>query len=194
MYEEADQRSVWTVHDRALRTAWDAFDPEFNRHLRHVNREFADVGGAFLVADVPGEDAGVVAIGGFQPLSTRIDSLAEFGLDDLCDDSDDAVDSGDCVELDEVVQIRSVAVDPDWQGQGVGRTLMRELERRIAIADYDHVVLQSPAALTGTRRFYESLGYEVLETPNGDDEYVWFHRCVRVAFQSPAEEDSISVD
>lgn len=166
-YEPRDRNAVWRVHDRALRDAWDAFDPEYNRYLRHVPREFLDAGGEFLVADAaptdeptPGEESGVVAIGGYQPLATRVHSLSDLGL------------VGVHYAPEQAVRVRSVAVDPDWQGRGVGRGLMHELQRRAAAA-YDLVVLQSPAALPETHRFYESLGYERV-SGGSEDEYVWF--------------------
>lgn len=170
-YEPRDRRAVWRVHDRALRTAWDAFDSEYNRYLRHVDREFAGVGGRFLVGDVgadrdetPVADSGVVAIGGFQPIATRVDSLDEFDLGSLQ------------ASVDEVAQVRSVAVDPAWQGQGIGRELMRGLAEGVSDAGFGHVALQSPAALPATHRFYESLNYEAVETADAADDYVWFHR------------------
>ncbi|MFB6220667.1 MAG: GNAT family N-acetyltransferase [Halolamina sp.] len=168
-YEPGDKNAVWRVHDRALWSAWDAFDPEYNRYLRHIEREFLDAGGEFLVGDVastdeppPGNQSGVVAIGGFQPLATQVHSLTDLSLVAIH------------YAPEQVVRVRSVAVDPGWQGRGAGTDLMRELERRAANA-YDLVVLQSPAALPETHRFYESLGYERIPGEE-DTEYVWFRR------------------
>ena len=166
-YDARDRSAVWRVHDRVLRAAWDAFDPEYNRYLRHIQREFLDAGGEFLVADAgptadptPDSDSGVVAIGGYQPLATEVHSLSDLGL------------VGVRYAPEEAVRVRSVAVDPEWQGRGVGTALMGELQRRAAEA-HELVVLQSPAALPETHRFYESLGYE--RVPGGeDDKYVWF--------------------
>lgn len=166
-YDSSDRNAVWRVHDSALRAAWDAFDPEYNRYLRHIEREFLDAGGEFLVCDAgptdeptPGENSGVVALGGFQPLARRGYSLDDLGLD------------GVPYTAEQTVRVRSVAVAPEWQGRGVGTELMQELQRRAA-KSYEQVVLQSPAALPETHRFYESLGYERI--PDDEDpKYVWF--------------------
>lgn len=165
-YEPGDRNGVWQVHDRALRDSWDAFDPEYNRYLRHIDREFIDVGGEFLVAEAgqpeaspAAPDSDIVAIGGYQPLATRVHSLADIGL------------VGVPYAPEETVRVRSVAVDPAWQGHGIGSELMEELHMN-ARRNYEQVVLQSPAALPDTHRFYESLGYERI--PGDDETYVWF--------------------
>jgi hypothetical protein len=49
----ADRDPIWRVHDRALRASNLDYDPEYNRYLRHVGREFHDQGGQFVVGTAP---------------------------------------------------------------------------------------------------------------------------------------------
>ena len=59
-----------------------------------------------------------------------------------------------------------IAVDPAAQGGGVGRALLRESERRIALAGGERVYVEtsSRAQYDPTRRFYERCGYHVAAT------------------------------
>jgi ribosomal protein S18 acetylase RimI-like enzyme len=54
-----------------------------------------------------------------------------------------------------------IAVDPAWQGKGVGTQLVREVERRLKADGCRLVVVEtsSRAAYEPTRRFYERRGY-----------------------------------
>jgi predicted GNAT family N-acyltransferase len=59
-------------------------------------------------------------------------------------------------------KIRQVAVSQDYQGHGVGRRLMEELESNLRAKGFTHLVLEARAVVVG---FYEKLGYSAL----GDD-------------------------
>jgi ribosomal protein S18 acetylase RimI-like enzyme len=55
-------------------------------------------------------------------------------------------------------QVRFMAVDPRWQGRGLGSTVLRELERRARAAGATSVVLN---AREPAQRFYDRHGYRV---------------------------------
>ena len=60
------------------------------------------------------------------------------------------------------LHVRRVAVDPDRQGAGVGKALMRWAERHAESLGLPAVHLGVRGQLPGNRRFYESLGYRVV--------------------------------
>jgi GNAT superfamily N-acetyltransferase len=57
-------------------------------------------------------------------------------------------------------EVRSLYVDPDWSGLGVGSALLRRAEAMIAAAGHDKVVIG--ASLAGLP-FYEQHGYSVVK-------------------------------
>lgn len=57
-------------------------------------------------------------------------------------------------------EVRSLYVDPDWSGLGVGSALLRRAEAMIAAAGHDRVAIG--ASLAGLP-FYEQRGYSVLK-------------------------------
>lgn len=167
-----DRDPIWRVHDCALRASALDYDPEYNRYLRHVDREFHDEGGQFLVGTVPPGDVegdadghtvegrSIVAIGGYQPLSNLSPA-----------DHPPAFDR----PADRTARVRSIAVLPACQGRGVGSTLVDRLEADARAAGFDHVVLSSVAEMTEARAFWRSLGYERLRacSVSGTDS-VWY--------------------
>jgi len=54
-----------------------------------------------------------------------------------------------------------IATDPELHGKGVGRQLMKEVERRLRVADARLLCLEtsSQGHYTRTRKFYEQAGY-----------------------------------
>ena len=56
-------------------------------------------------------------------------------------------------------RVRHVYVLPEWRGRGVGRRILREIERR-AIERFDSLVLRTDTSVAAN--FYQALGYEKL--------------------------------
>lgn len=169
-YEPDDRDAVWWVHDRSLRESAMDYSPEYNRYLRHVEREFIRRGGEFLVATIDDPDQeeildrtnGLVAIGGFQPLTDS-------------DDPESPIWQALEGRVESTARIRSVAVLPEFQSRGIGTALVTELESRAA-KDFARVVLTTVADMHATRGFYESLGYEQVETNEQGTGYVWYDK------------------
>ncbi|WP_440990237.1 GNAT family N-acetyltransferase [Haloarchaeobius baliensis] len=168
-FAASDTDPVWRVHDQALRASAMDYDPEYNRYLRHVDREFFAPGGWFTVVEAPDRDAttttrghatepAVVAIGGLQPLAHVRDESAE-------------PPSWLPAEEAETCRIRSVAVAPDLQGAGVGTALLERLERRADERGFDYAVLQTQTSMTQACRFYEGRGYATLAEVDGERWY-----------------------
>lgn len=167
-YSDADRNDVWRVHDAALRDSTLDFSPEYNRYLRHVDSEFLAVGGEFLVVTVtsdaePVESERVVGIGGYQPLAYLADTYEEVGLPSL-----DASVADTC-------RVRSVAVLPEFQSNGIGTELMAELEERATGSGFEQVVLKTADSLKRARQFYESRGYRAVDgTDESDPNHRWY--------------------
>lgn len=65
--------------------------------------------------------------------------------------------------LDETrVKMRQVAIEPDRQGEGLGRILVQASETIARERGFERIVLSARANVVG---FYESLGYEVVGEP-----------------------------
>lgn len=171
-YRSRDRDAIWRVHDRALRDSQLDYDPEYNRYLRHVDREFHDTGGCFVVGTVPADDLPVdapdllvdgrrlVAIGGYQPL----DALPAADHPPAFDGS-----------AEQTVRIRSVAVLPACQGRGIGSRLVDRLEGAARMAGFETIVLSSVAEMTRARAFWRNRGYERLrEIPVSGTDSVWY--------------------
>lgn len=61
-----------------------------------------------------------------------------------------------------VGMVHQFGVLPQGRRQGVGRAMMRHVERRAASLGASHVSLSVRALNEGARRFYEAMGYDVL--------------------------------
>ncbi|WP_165903729.1 GNAT family N-acetyltransferase [Hymenobacter gummosus] len=57
-------------------------------------------------------------------------------------------------------QVRYMAVEPTWQGHGVGRQLLQYLEAAARQQGYAEIILHAREAAVG---FYQRLGYRVVE-------------------------------
>lgn len=171
-YRHRDRDPVWRVHDYALRDSNLGYDPEYNRYLRHVEREFFDAGGEFVVgtvspempstdaADVAVDDGWLVAIGGYQPLDALPAADHPPAFDGL---------------PKRTARIRSVAVLPAAQGRGIGSRLVDHLENEAQAAGFETIVLSSVAEMTGARAFWADRGYERFgETGVSGTGSVWF--------------------
>jgi D-alanine-D-alanine ligase len=76
-----------------------------------------------------------------------------------------------------------IAIDPDQQGQGVGRMLLAEVERRIWEMEGRHIYIETSGRplYEPTRGFYQRCGYEIAATladfyDLGDDKVIWRKR------------------
>ena len=72
------------------------------------------------------------------------------------------------VQMPDHMLVENVAVDPERQGEGVGRELLATAEERARQADLDEMRLYTHAKMTENRALYRHLGYE--ETGRRDEE------------------------
>lgn len=81
------------------------------------------------------------------------------------------------------LHVRRVAVHPSRQGGGIGRELMRWVERRAAERGFAEVRLGVRAQLPGNRAFYEKLGYRVVREHRrpGRGEVLWYEMAREVS-------------
>ncbi len=87
-----------------------------------------------------------------------------------------------------LLNVRRVAVDPQRQGLGIGRQMMRWLHWYAAERGFKRVRLGVRAELPGNRTFYEKLGYRVAHTHYrpGTREVHWFEMTKRVGEEGQA--------
>lgn len=164
-YESSDADAVWDLHERALRDAG-AFDPELTHldaDLRHVEAEYFDVGGTFLVGEA---DGAIRAMGAVRPLSAPPVHGDPF-LQDAHDAHVDDPERG--------AALKRMRVDPDFYRQGFGSTLLDALESW-AGDRFASIVLDTTPTQEAAIAFYEAHNYERVgrtETPHGS---VLFYR------------------
>lgn len=94
----------------------------------------------------------IIAIGGFQP------------------------------QEDNTAEIRRMHVHPNFQHQGYGGRLLKELEDRAREQHFSRIVLETNEHLTAARRLYEKHGYEEThrEThPETGDEFISYRKTIR---------------
>jgi ribosomal protein S18 acetylase RimI-like enzyme len=77
-----------------------------------------------------------------------------------------------------------IAVDPKWQGQGIGQILLIEAEGQIVARGGRHIYIETSGRpqYTPTRAFYERCGYELAAVltefyDRGDDKVIWRKVC-----------------
>lgn len=139
---------VAEIHERALRDAGGYVDPDElpegidpDADLRDVESHYLDAGGVFLVAERRDETGGshtVVGTGALAPVN------------------------------DDVAEVTRMRVLPSYQGQGIGRRLLHELESRGRARGFTEFVLDTAPHLEAAQALYESEGYEqagYVETP-----------------------------
>ncbi len=84
-----------------------------------------------------------------------------------------------------------IAVDPTWQGQGVGGWLLAEVERRIGALGGRLIYIETSGRpqYAPTRSFYQRCGYDIAATlkdfyDRGDDKVIWSKKCLDVTRQA----------
>jgi len=70
------------------------------------------------------------------------------------------VGTASCLTMGEGLYIRSVAVDRNARGSGIGRSLLNHMEKLALGMDCKHLELTTCAFLLPARRMYESLGFK----------------------------------
>ncbi len=95
------------------------------------------------------------------------DFIAERAIDFLVAAADGRVVG--CVHLDEyspsLVEVRSLAVEPEYQGRGIGVALVKAAEGLARIRDYATVF-----AVSSNDEFFRARGYELRQIPELDRE------------------------
>jgi amino-acid N-acetyltransferase len=113
------------------------------------------------------------------------------------DADDNVADCGSLVPLtDTLVEIRSLAIHEDYQGQGIGGLLVQSLVEMAREQEYEQV-----CALTLRSNFFERLGFEVVDRWSISPK-VWqaciycpkFHRCDEVAVLMPLVDKPVKAE
>ncbi|MBC7822844.1 MAG: GNAT family N-acetyltransferase, partial [Candidatus Parcubacteria bacterium] len=76
---------------------------------------------------------------------------------------------------DKAVEIRKMYLVPEVRGQGLGRFLLKELERAIGDRGFDQIWIETASVLKEAVKLYESSGYQSatgVETERCDLVYV----------------------
>lgn len=121
--------------------------------------------------------------------------LREFTV--ACDDQGQVIGVGALALLwYDLAEVRSLAVDPAWHGQGVGRAVVEAL-----VAEAEAMGLARVFALTYQQAFFERLGFNVIKKDTLPQK-VWtdcvvcpkFHACDEIAvmrwLRQPGPEDA----
>lgn len=113
------------------------------------------------------------------------------------DEKDKVAGCGSLVALtDTLVEIRSLAIHEDYQGQGIGGLLVQALVEMAREQEYEQI-----CALTLRSSFFERLGFEVVDRWSISPK-VWqaciycakFHHCDEVAVLMPLVEKPVKVE
>ena len=142
-YEPSDHEAVHALHERGLRAAGTWTDPAelpdwVEADMDDIEGAYLDSGGEFLVCEGDGDGGRLLAMGAFRPLPDET--------------FHDRVEG-------RTAELKRMRVDPDHHREGVGSTLLEELEARAADAGFEQVVLDTGVGMDGARAFYEQHGY-----------------------------------
>ncbi|AFQ49669.1 GNAT family N-acetyltransferase [Burkholderia cepacia] len=150
---------------RADRVVVRRFDPAFDSYARLtalLHRAFARLGAMGLNCTCVDQDEGVtrrraeagecyVAVSGGRVVGT----MTLY-----------ATDSSSACSLyrhDGVASVRQVAVDPDWQGGGIGATLLAFAGQWAALRGYSLLALDTPHPASHLLAFYRAQGFDVVD-------------------------------
>ncbi len=64
--------------------------------------------------------------------------------------------------------VGKLAVDPDYQGQGIGRVLMRELENQARSMELSEMTLEVRIELTENQKAFAAMGFEISKEGSHD--------------------------
>ncbi|WP_336327736.1 GNAT family N-acetyltransferase [Halovenus sp. HT40] len=170
-YDPRDSDAIVELHEWAMRDAGaDPADIPGTEDLESVESAYFETGGEFLVgisssvdADgVPSTfDGRVVAMGGFLP--------NEHG-------------HADERTVPNSVELHRMRVAPPLQGNGYGRALLDELERRVDSDAYDLLLATTSVRQQRAIVLYEAAGYrEVARSEHGAYELIHFEKSLESA-------------
>ena len=96
-----------------------------------------------------------------QPKGSEQDELEGQAIHIIAIDGDKIVGCGRAhFNTEDEAQIRYMAVENEWQGKGVGKLILDELERRVLEKGAKKIVLH---ARENVVRFYEKNGYNIIK-------------------------------
>lgn len=77
-----------------------------------------------------------------------------------------------CDPRPDCLYVGKLAIDPQWQGKGLGRKLVAHARTLARELGYDEIELQTRVELTGNHRFFEGLGF----VKTGEDAHEGYDR------------------
>lgn len=96
-----------------------------------------------------------------QPKGSEQDDLEGQAIHIIAVENDKIVGCGRAhFNSDEEAQIRYMAVENEWQGKGVGKLILDELEKRVVEKGAKKIILHARENIV---KFYEKNGYKVIK-------------------------------
>lgn len=96
-----------------------------------------------------------------EPKGSEIDDMEDQSFHIMVTDKNRVVGIGRLqFNSDDEAQIRYMAVEPDFEGQGIGKQIINALERYAIDNTAETIVLDAREPVVG---FYEKLGYKIIE-------------------------------
>ena len=96
-----------------------------------------------------------------QPKGSEQDELEGQSIHVMVVENDEVIGIGRAhFNSDEVAQLRYMAVNEDWQGKGIGKFILDELEKRVIKKGVKRIILH---ARDNAVKFYEKHGYNVVK-------------------------------
>ena len=152
-WQPADRIAAAQVIHSALAEYGLEWEPDgADRDVLAVEEYYLDRGGEFWVVETQGEIIGTSA---YYPCLAASSTPAKFD--------------------DKAVEIRKMYLQSKARGKGLGKYLLAELERAIAVRGYREIRIETASILTAAVKLYESHGYEQIvdvETARCDRAYI----------------------